>query len=97
MNKFITEISKEDFDKLYPGWEKEDDLTYPVTVVVNKEYPNPGTFGKQCPYTDTMLIVKSVKHIYSTRDYFEVVSLLKPEYRYKFAKKQTKSIYLIHK
>lgn len=100
MKQFVTEISLEDFLKLYPdilddyylmeGAEED----FPLAVGIHNDYPDGGYIGKYLGW-NVQFIADKVKHIYSTRDYFEVERLNEPWFRYKLPKRETKSIYLI--
>lgn len=66
--KYISRISFEDFAKLYP--EEAPKLTggFPHCVAVSWcEYPTPSANG-----WNKVIHISDVKHIYSTRDYWEV-------------------------
>lgn len=102
MNKFITEISKEDFIKLYPNelydyYLADTNEDFPIAIAIHINYPIKGYFGKYIGFNKPVFIADNVKHIYSTRDYWEVVRLDEPNFRYKIPKDETKAIYLIHK
>lgn len=101
MSKFVTQISKEDFLKLYPNALEDyylnevNNVDFPVAVAVHVDYPDRGYFGKYIGYNTPLFIADNVKHIYITRDYFEVVRTYEPNFRYKLPKDETKAIYFI--
>lgn len=89
MRKYITRLSLEDFKNI--NSEIADDLEeeFPYCVAVsNKGYPLPYNMG-----TSESLSVANVKHIYSTRDYWEVHTTTGAVN--KVPKKLTKAIYQI--
>lgn len=139
-NKFITEISEEDFRKLnLKGYKREydrpvnektrnissfvwkevdlneeldenikfwidngyesdyEDLQQPVTIAIHIENgPNPKNyyfdkFMNRYSGSKTYELAMGLKHIYSTRDYFEA----KKDY-WRVLKRETKAIYRIH-
>ena len=98
MKQFVTYISLEDFMKLYPevaeSYQDKPSL-FPLAVAIHKGYPNEGYFGKYIGWNKAAFVAEEVKHIYSTRDYFEVVRIEEPSFRYKLPKDETKSIYMI--
>lgn len=102
MLKYVTRISKEDFIKLYPdvlpvGYIKEEnDKLFPLAVSIHNDYPNGGYYGKYLGW-NCQFVADQVKHIYSTRDYFEVERTEEPGFKYKIPKKETKAIYLVER
>lgn len=81
------------------GYESDlEDLKQPVTIAIHvKNGPNPEDFyldKYMNRYTgaQTYQFAMGIRHLYSTRDYFET----KGEDYWKVAKKETKAIYRIH-
>lgn len=89
MRRYITQLSKEDFEKLYPYYPliKEESSFPQVVAMISNQYP-------ALPYNKINSInIKNTKHIYSTRDYWEV--LVDNGERHKIPKRYTDAIYLI--
>lgn len=99
MTTFVTQISLEDFTKLYPNVLDDYYLTntdaFPLAVAIHEGYPTNGYFGKYIGYNAPVFVAENAKHIYSTRDYWEVVRTEEPNFRYKLPKDETKSIYFV--
>lgn len=105
MRKFITQISLGDFLKLYPEVLQDDKYkdylteegksSFPLAIAIHNEYPNSGYVGKYIGYFAPVFLADEVIHIYSTRDYWEVVRAGEELFRYKLPKDETKSIYLV--
>lgn len=101
MAEFVTQITLEDFLKLYPDalpefYLKEGNKKFfPIALAIHIDYPKGGYFGKYIGYNAPTFIADETKHIYSTRDYWEVVRIDEPNFRYKLPKRETKSVYLI--
>lgn len=90
MRKYITEISTGDFLQLYPSYRLDmNESSFPqVVAFISDEYP-------ALPNNKvTHIHVPSIKHIYSTRDYWEL-TLLNENTRHKIPKRYTSAIYLI--
>jgi hypothetical protein len=90
MRNYITRLSKEDFLKLYTSFILENNTTsFPqVVAFISDDYP-------ALPNNKvTHIHIPSIKHIYSTRDYWEI-ELLTNSTRHKIPKRYTKAIYLI--
>ena len=85
--------------EIYKSGSKKDDLKYPVTIAIHVENglsadPKNYYFDKNMnAFTGprTYQIGIGIKHLYSTRDYFE-----NPETNWKVKKSETKGIYRIH-
>lgn len=89
MRKYITRLSLEDFKKINPEIAEGLEEEFPYCVAVsNKGYPLPYNMG-----TAETICVSNVKHIYSTRDYWEVHTTTGAVN--KVPKKLTKAIYQI--
>ena len=101
MARFVTSITLEDFVKIYPEViyghylrdEGADD--FPIAIAVHNEYPTGGYFGKYIGYNTTVFLADRAKHIYSTRDYWEVERVDEPGFRYKLPKDETKAVYFV--
>ena len=90
MRKYITQLSKEDFSTLQPNIALDANTSsFPqVVALISSKYPS-------LPTTNINHVsLKSVKHIYSTRDYWEVVTTTDST-RHKIPKRYTDAIYLI--
>ena len=90
MRNYITQLSLDDFKRLYPYTEiANDKSSFPqVVAIISENYP-------ALPNHDiTNIKLTSVKHIYSTRDYWEV-ELISDTKRHKIPKRYTDAIYLI--
>ena len=89
MRKYITRISLEDFKKISPEIADSLEEEFPYCVAVsNIGYPLPNNMG-----TAEAISVANVKHIYSTRDYWEIHTTTGSVN--KVSKKLTKAIYQI--
>lgn len=90
MRNYITRLSLSDFKALYPEHTIATDKSpFPkVVVILSETYQN---FFNNPLNTVTLT---STKHVYSTRDYWEVATTTSTN-RHKIPKKYTKSIYLI--
>ena len=90
MRQYITHLSKEDFLKVYPSYPLDDKTSsYPqVVAFISDQYPSLPT------NKITHINLKAAKHIYSTRDYWEVSTIFDAK-RHKIPKRYTDAIYLI--
>lgn len=90
MRKYITEISVGDFFQLYPSFKLDiEESSFPqVVAIISPEYPSLPN------HQISNINLKQVKHIYSTRDYWEV-TLHTDDKRHKLPKRYTSAIYLI--
>ena len=89
MRKYITKISLEDFKALHPEIANNLVGTFPYCVAISKkEYPVLNDAG-----TAKTLWISNVRHIYSTRDYWEVFN--HRESKFKIPKKLTRVIYQV--
>ena len=99
--KFVTQIKLEDFVKIYPHalnphyLDESNQKLYPLAVAIHDNYPSGGYFKKDIGYDSPLFIAENAKHIYSTRDYFEIETAKKPGFRYKVPKNETRGIYLV--
>ena len=90
MRKYITQLSKGDFSTLHPNIALDANTSsFPqVVALISSTYPS-------LPTTNIKHVsLPSVKHIYSTRDYWEVVTTTSST-RHKIPKRYTDAIYLI--
>ena len=90
MRNYITQLSVEDFKKIQPNHLLESDKSsFPqVVALISDQYPSLPTNNI------ANITLTNVKHIYSTRDYWEVV-LKSDTKRHKIPKRYTDAIYLI--
>jgi len=90
MRQYITELSKEDFLKVYPSYPLDlSPSSFPqVVALISDEYPSLPN------HKITHINLKAAKHIYSTRDYWEV-SMVYDSNRHKIPKRYTNAIYFI--
>lgn len=89
MRRYITKISLEDFKKVNSELAELLEEEFPYCVAIsNKSYQLPNNIG-----TAKSISVSYVKHIYSTRDYWEVHTTTGSVN--KVPKKLTKAIYQI--
>lgn len=101
MAKFVTQITLKDFLKVHPGLiqdyylKKGNEKFFPIAIAIHKDSPHGGYFGKYIGYNSPVFLAEKTKHIYSTRDYWEVVREEEPNFRYKLPKDETNSIYLV--
>lgn len=86
--KYITHISQYDFKYIYSLSINPESSSFPqVVAMISDDYPS-------LPNNKiTHVHLTNVKHIYSTRDYWEV--LLQDGSRHKIPKRYTNAIYLI--
>lgn len=90
MRKYITQISVGDFLQLYPTFNLDTkESSFPqVVAFISDQYPS-------LPNNNIANIhLTAAKHIYSTRDYWEV-TLMSDNRRHKIPKRYTDAIYLI--
>jgi hypothetical protein len=90
MRQYITHLSKEDFLKIAPNYSLDTShSSFPqVVAFISDEYPS-------LPNQKiTHINLKAAKHIYSTRDYWEVSTIYDAK-RHKIPKRYTDAIYLI--
>ena len=90
MTKYITQISKEDFRKIFPYYplDKSSSSFPQVVAIIDDSYPSLPNHP-----IEHVNILK-VKHVYSTRDYWEVLPHGKTK-RERIPKRYTNAIYLI--
>lgn len=89
MRRYITRISLSDFAKLYPEKAEELDGTFPYCIAISKKaYP-----VAMSPNQTMTLVIENVKHIYSTRDYWEAFNHRGS--KFKIPKRLTKVIYQV--
>jgi hypothetical protein len=90
MRKYITRLSEEDFSKVCTSCHLDQaKSSFPqVVALISIQYPS--ITQERIPY----IHIKSVKHIYSTRDYWEVL-VEGATKRHKIPKRYTDAIYLI--
>lgn len=90
MRNYITQISKEDFLKIHPTITLyNESSSFPqVVALISEDYPS-------LPNHKVDIInLPNAKHIYSTRDYWEV-TVNTDDTRHKIPKRYTTAIYLI--
>jgi hypothetical protein len=98
MRNYITKISKQDFEKLYPEISLPSEAEFPVCVSLHTNYPTDTYFSKELG-TKPFFLASSVEHIYSSRRYWEIRRLFnlfssdKP--LIKIPKAETEAIYLV--
>jgi hypothetical protein len=90
MTKYISHISSRDFNRLYPSFKIDlSSSSYPqVFAIISDNFPTLPNHS-----ISPIQIIKA-KHIYSTRDYWEVTTL-ESNSRHKIPKRYTEAIYLI--
>lgn len=90
MTKYITQISKKDFIKVYPFFVLDEaPSSFPqVVAMISNSYPALPNHSIE------HVNITQVKHVYSTRDYWEVLPQGKDK-REKIPKRYTEAIYLI--
>lgn len=89
MRKYITRLSLADFKKINPEIAEDLEKEFPYCVAIsNKGYQLPHNMG-----TADSVCAANVKHIYSTRDYWEIHTTTGGVN--KVSKKLTKAIYQI--
>lgn len=90
MRNYITQISLEDFKKIHPNHLLESDKSsFPqVAAIISDQYPSLPN------HNIANITLTNVKHIYSTRDYWEVKQVSDTK-RHKIPKRYTEAIYLI--
>ena len=97
MRHYTTELSLEDFSKIHPEimkdlGDKPEELL-PMAIAIHDDYNNGGGYySTYNEYKEPYLKYFKVKHVYITRDYFEIQ---KESTRLKVKKKETKSLYFI--
>ena len=102
MRNYVTQISLKDFLKLHPGLVQDfylkDDTkaSFPLAIAIHSKSPHEGYYGRHIGCNVPVIVVDHAKHIYCTRDYFEITCTNKAtDFRYKVPKKEPKSIYLV--
>jgi hypothetical protein len=90
MRNYITQLSLQDYKKIYPEHELNiDKSSFPAVVaIISEDYPKLPT------HSIREITLANAKHIYSTRDYWEV-AINSCEKKHKIPKRYTKAIYLI--
>lgn len=90
MRTYITQIAKEDFINIFPNFQlDESPSSFPqVVAIISNTYPALPN------HTISNINILNVKHVYSTRDYWEVLPHGKTK-RERIPKRYTDAIYLI--